>query len=145
MMELNLSSLPTAIPSSIYACNWERLSDFLVSWLKYPIENNSNHVLESGLDLWMSSNGVVRFRHNRPGTWFSIIVACRIARYQSSCPNCQSVMNDLDIWIKLRHVRSTDPFEYWCPAGAAVILELEPFDNIHRSEFPSINFLSKSE
>ena len=49
MMELDLSYLPTAMPSSVCACNLELLSALSVSWLNYPIENNSNHVLESGL------------------------------------------------------------------------------------------------
>ena len=61
-MELDLSSLPTAMPSRVWACNLDQLSDFSVSWLKYPIENNSNHVLESGLDSWTSSNGVISLR-----------------------------------------------------------------------------------
>ena len=145
MMELNLSSLPTAMPSSVCACNRERLSELSVSRLKYPIENNSDHVLESGLELWTSSNGVVRFRPNRPGTWVSIIVACFTARYQNSCHSCLSVMNALAVWDKVRHVCSANPFEDWRPEGAAVMLELEPFDIIHRRSFPPINFLSKSE
>ena len=68
MMELELSSLPTAMPYSVCACNLEQLSVLSVSWLNYTIENNSNHVLELGLELWKSSNGVVSFRPNRPGT-----------------------------------------------------------------------------
>ena len=116
-----------------------------MSWLKYPIKNNSDHVLESGLGLWTSSNGVVSFRPNLSGTWFSIIVACCTARYQNYFPDCLSVINALFIWIKLQHVRSADLFEYWRPAGAAVMLELEPFDIIHQREFSPINFLSKSE
>ena len=52
-------------------------------------------------------------------------------------------MNAHAIWIKVRHVRSANPFEYWCPAEAAMILE--PFDSIHRREFLPINFLSESE
>ena len=68
MMELELSSLPTVMPSSVCAYNLEQLSPLYVSWLKYPIENNSNHVLESSLELWTISNGVVSLRHNRPGT-----------------------------------------------------------------------------
>ena len=86
-MKLNLSSLPTAMPSSVCACNLERLLELSVSWLKYPIENNSNHVLESGLELWKSSNDVVSFRPNRPGAWFSIISACRNTRNQNYRPN----------------------------------------------------------
>ena len=52
-------------------------------------------------------------------------------------------MNYLAIWIKLRHVISANPFEYWRPAGAAIMLE--PFDSIHRREFLQIDFLSDSE
>ena len=59
MMELELSSLPTVMPSSVCACNLERLSALSVSWLKYPIENNPNHDLGSGLELWTILNGVV--------------------------------------------------------------------------------------
>ena len=51
MMDLELSSLPTAMPYSVCACNLEKLSLLSVSWLKYPIENHSNHVLVSGLEL----------------------------------------------------------------------------------------------
>ena len=68
MIELDLSSLPTAIPSSVCAYNLEQLSALFLSWLKYPIENSSNHVLESGLELWTSSNAMVIFRPSRPGT-----------------------------------------------------------------------------
>ena len=68
MIELVLSSLPTAITSRVYTYNLEQLSALSVSWLKYPIENNSNHILESGLSLWTSSNSVASFRPNRPGT-----------------------------------------------------------------------------
>ena len=75
MMELELSSLPTAMPSMVWACNFDQISELSVSWLKYPIDNSSNHVLDSGLTLWMSSNGGVSFRPNHPGTWFSIIDA----------------------------------------------------------------------
>ena len=67
MMELGLSSLPTAMTSSLCAYNLEQLPALSVSWLKYPIENISNHLLESGLELWTSSNGVVGLRPNRPG------------------------------------------------------------------------------
>ena len=74
-MELDLLYLPTAIPSRVWAFNLDRLSVLSVSWLNYPIENNSNHVLESGFVLWTSSNDVVSFRPNCPGTWFSIISA----------------------------------------------------------------------
>ena len=142
-MELDLSSLPTAITSSVCACNLEQLSVLSVSWLKYSIENNSNHVLESGLELCTSSNSVDSFRPNQPRTWFSIIYACRTAKYQNSCPTCFYVMNALAIWIKVCHVRSSNPFEYWRPAGAAIMLEL--FDIIYRWAFPPINFLSNSE
>ena len=68
MMELDLSSRPTAMPSSVCACILEQLSALYVSWLKYPIENSSNHALESGLELCTSSNGVVSFRPSQPGT-----------------------------------------------------------------------------
>ena len=122
MMGLDLSSLPTVMPSSICACNLERLSALSVSWLKYPIEDNSNHVLESGLGLWTSSNGVVSFRPNQPGTWFSIISACHTTRYQNSRPTCFSVMNDLAIWIKICYLFSANPFKDWRPSGAAIML-----------------------
>ena len=95
MMELGLSSILTEIPSIVCACNLQQLSSLSVSWLKYPIENNPNHVLESGLELWKSSNGVRSFRPNLPGTWFSIIAACRTAKYQNVRPTCFSVMNAL--------------------------------------------------
>ena len=122
MMELDLSSLPTAIPSSVCYCNLERLSELSVSWLKYPIENNSNHVLESGLELWKISNGVVSFSPNCPGTWFSIIAACCTTKYQNYRPTCFSEMNALTIWIKELHVCSANPFEDWRPAGAVIML-----------------------
>ena len=122
-MELCLSSLPTAMTSRVCACNFEQLSALSVSWLKYPIENNSNHALELGLELWMSSNGVASLRPNLPSTWFSIIDAWRTAKYQNSCPNCLSVMNALAIWIKVRHVNSDNTFKDWRPAGAVVMLE----------------------
>ena len=83
------------------------------------------------------------FRPNRPGTWFSIIAECCTTGYQNYRPTCFSVINDLAIWIKVRHVRSDNPFEDWSPAGAAIMLE--PFDSIHQRAFPPINFLSKSE
>ena len=101
-----------------------------VSWLNCPIDNNSNHVLESGLELWTSSNGVVIFRPNLPGTWFSIIAAWRTVRYQSSRPTCFSAMNAIYIWIKVRHVCSDNTFVDWRPAGGASMLE--PFDSIHQ-------------
>ena len=141
MMELNLSSLPTAMPSSVCACNRERLSELSVSRLKYPIENNSDHVLESGLELWTSSNGVVSFRPNRPGNWFSIIAACRTTKYQNYRPTCFSVMNALAILIRVQHVRSANPLEDWRLAGS--VMMFEPFERIHRWEFPLINLLSK--
>ena len=97
MIELVLSSLPTAIPSRVYAYNLEQLSALSVSWLKYPIENNSHHVLKSGLDLWTSSNGVVSFWTNCTGTWFGIIATWSTAKYQNSLPNCFSVINALAI------------------------------------------------
>ena len=50
------------MPSSVFACNLERLLALSVSWLKYPIENSSNHILDSGLELWTSSNGVIGLR-----------------------------------------------------------------------------------
>ena len=68
MRELDLSSLPTAMPSNVCACILEQLSELYVSWLKYPMENNSNHVLESGFELCTSSNGVVSLRPSWPGT-----------------------------------------------------------------------------
>ena len=80
MMELGLLSLTTAMPSRLWAYNLDRLSTLYLSWLKYPIENYSNHVLESGLALWKISNGVVSFSHNCPGTWFIIISARCTAR-----------------------------------------------------------------
>ena len=43
----------------------------------------------------------------------------------------------------VRQVRYTSPFEDWRPDGAAIVFE--PFDSIHRREFPPITFLSKSE
>ena len=91
------------------------------------------------LVLWASSNGVVSFRPNRPGTWVSIIAAWHTANYQNYCPNFLSVMNSLAIWIKVRYVRYANPFEYWRPEGAAIMLEL--FGSIHRRAFPKINFL----
>ena len=143
MMGMDLSSLPTAIPSRVWACNFDGLSALSVSWLKYPIDNNSNHVLELGLALWKISNDVVSFRPNWPGTWFSIITEWRTVKYQNSLPTCFSVMNDLDIWIKVRHICSNNTFKDLSPSGAAIMLE--PFDWIHCRAFPLINFLSKSE
>ena len=52
-------------------------------------------------------------------------------------------MNALAICIKLIHVRSYFPFKYYCPSGAAMMLE--PFERIHCRAFPTINILSKSE
>ena len=68
MMELDLSSRPTAMPSNVCACSLERLSALSVSWLKYHMDNSSNHVLESVFELCTSSNGVVSLRPIRPGT-----------------------------------------------------------------------------
>ena len=81
-MELGLSSLRTVIPSMLWSCNLDRLSVLFLSWLKYSVDNNYNHVLELGLALWMSSNGVVSFRHKWLGTWIIIITACENAKYQ---------------------------------------------------------------
>ena len=67
-MELDLSSRPTAVPSNVCACSLEQLSALSVSWFKYPMENTSNYVLESGFELCTSSNGVVSLRPSRPGT-----------------------------------------------------------------------------
>ena len=116
-MELDLSSLPTSMSSSVCACNFEWILALSESWLKYPIDKIPNHVLEFVLDLRMISNGVVSLRPSWPGTWFSIIAACRTAKYQNYRTTCFSVMNDRVIWIKVRHVRSTTPLEYWCPTG----------------------------
>ena len=118
MMELDLSSLLTAIPSRVWDCNLDQLSALSVAWLKYPIENNSKHVLKSGLALLTSSNGVAIFIPNRPGTWFRIIVAWQTAKYQNYISNFFSVMNALVIWIKVCHICLSNPFEDWCPAGA---------------------------
>ena len=38
----------------------------------------------------------------------------------------------------VRQVRSDSPFEDWRQAGAAIMFE--PFDSIHRREFPPIKF-----
>ena len=143
MTELDLSSLPTAMSSSVCAWNLEWILALSMSWLKYPIENSSNHVLESSLELWTISNGVASLRPIQPGTWFRIIAAFFTARYQNYRPTWFSVMNARVIWIKVRRVRSASPFEDWSPAGAAMMLE--PFDNINRREFTLFNLLSKSE
>ena len=142
-MELYLSSRPTVMPSNECACSLERLSALSVLWLKYPMENNSNHVLESVFDLCTSSNGVVSLRPSRPGTWLNIIAAWCTAKYQNYRPTCFSVINARAIWIMVRQVRSANSFEDWRPAGAAIMFE--PFDSIHRRSFPLINFLSNSE
>ena len=142
-MDLVLSSPPTVIPSSVYACNLEQLLALSVSWLKYPIENSSNHVLESGLELWTIPNGVMSLRTSWPGTWFIIISVCCTVKYQNCRHTCFSVMNARAIWIKVRHVRSANPFKDWCSAEAGIMLE--PFDNIHWRAFTLISFLSKSE
>ena len=68
MIEFDLSSCTIEMPSSVCACSLERLSELYVSRLKYPMENSSNHVLESGLELCTSSNGVVSLRPSRTGT-----------------------------------------------------------------------------
>ena len=78
---------------------------------------------------------------NRPGTWFSIIAAWRAANYKKYLPTCFSVINDLAIWIKVRHVRSANPLKDWHLVGAAIMMEL--FESIYWREFQSINFLSK--
>ena len=142
-MELELSSLPNAMTSSVCDCSLELLSVLSVSWLKYPIENSSNHVFESGLELLTSSNGVVSVKPSRTRTWFSTIAACYTVKYQNYQPTFFSVINARAIWIIVRHLRSANPFEDWRPAGAAMMLET--FDSIHQREFPPITFLSKSE
>ena len=131
------------MPSGVCDCSLERLSALSMSWLKYPIENSSNHVLDSGLELWTSSNGVVSLRPSQPWTWFRIMADFCTAKYQNSRPTCFSVMNSCAIWIIVRHVRSANTFEDWRPVGSAMMLE--PFDNIHRMAFPPINLLPKSE
>ena len=83
------------------------------------------------------------FKPNCPGTWFSVISAWRNARYQNFRLTCFSVINSLAICIKVRHVHSANPFQYWRPLGAVVMLE--PFNIIHRMAFSPISFLSKSE
>ena len=143
MIELDLSYLPTAIPSSGCACSLERLSALSVSWLKYPKDNSSNHVFDSVLELWTRSNSINSVRPNLPGTWFSIIAACCTAKYENYRPTCFSVINACAIWIILRHVLSANTFEDWRPAEAEMMLE--PFDSIHRRKFTPINFLLKLE
>ena len=143
MMELDLSYLPTEIPSSVCVCSLEQLLALSVSWLKYPIKNSSNHVLELGLELWNSSNGVVSFRPSRPGIWCSIMAVCRAAKCQNSRLTLFSVVDARSIWIIVRHVSSANPFQNWRPPGAAMMLER--FDNVHQRAFPPINFLSNSE
>ena len=86
---------------------------------------------------------MVGFSPNQPENWFSVVDACRTAKYQNYRPFCFYVMNALDIWIKVRHACSANPFEYCRPAVAAIMLEL--FDSIHWRAFPPINFLSESE
>ena len=68
MIDLDLSYLPTAMSSSVCASNLYQLSPLSMSWLNYPKENNSNHVLESGFELCTISNGVVGLRPSRLGT-----------------------------------------------------------------------------
>ena len=112
-----------------------------MSWLEYLIENNSNDVLELGLALWMSSNDVVSFRSKRPGTWLSIVAEWQTAKDQNYLPTCFYVMNALAILIRVQHVRSANPLEDWRLAGS--VMMFEPFERIHRWEFPLINLLSK--
>ena len=131
------------MPYSVCACSLERLSELSVSWLKYTMENISNHVLELVMKLCTSSNGIVSLSPSLSGTCFSIIAAWRTAKYQNYRPTCFSVINARAIWVIVRQVRSSNPFEDWRPAGAAIMFEL--FESIHRREFPPINFLSKSE
>ena len=68
MIELDLPYQPTAMPYNVCACSLEELSALSVSWLKYPMDNNSNRVLESGFELCTSSNGVISLRPSRPDT-----------------------------------------------------------------------------
>ena len=143
MIELDQSYQLTAMPCKVCACSFERLSALSVSWLKYPMENNSNYVLESGFELCTSSNGVVSLMHSQPGTSFSIITAWGTAKYQNYRPTCFSVINSCAIWIIVLQVRSANSFEDMHPAGAAIMFE--PFESIHRRAFPPINFLSKLE
>ena len=142
-MEFDLSSRPKAMPSSVCACSVERLLALSVSWLKYPIENSSNHVLDLGLELCTSSNGFVSLRPSWPGTGFTIITACSTSKYQNFWPTCFSVTNAHAICIIVRQVSFANPFEDWRPAEAAIMFE--SFESIHWREFPPINFLSKSE
>ena len=93
---------------------------------------------------WTISNGMVSFRPNRPGTWFSIIASWQTAKYQNYLLNCFSVLNALAIWIKVRHVRSDNPFEDCCTAGAAIMLE--PFERLIGGHFRRlISCQSRSE
>ena len=131
------------MPYKVCACSLEKLSALSVSWLKYPMENNSNHVLESGFELCTSSNGVVSLMPSRPGTWFSIIAAWHTAKYQDSRPTCFLVINDRAIRIIVLQVRSANPFEDWRTSGAEIMFE--PFESIHWRAFTPINFLLKSE
>ena len=143
MIELDLSSWPTAMPSNVCACSLERLWALSVSWLKYLMEKNSNHVLESGFELYTSSNGVVILRPSQPGTWLSIIAAWCNAKYQHSQPTCFSVINSCAIWMMVLQVCSTNSFKDWRPAGAEIMFE--PFESIRQRAFPPINFLSESQ
>ena len=52
-------------------------------------------------------------------------------------------MNALATLIRVRHVRSANPFEYWRPMVPKIMLE--PFKRIHFRAFPPINVLSKSK
>ena len=67
-MEFDLSSRPKAMPYGMCDCSLELLSELSVSWLKYPIENSLNHVLELVLELCTIPNGVVSLRPSRPST-----------------------------------------------------------------------------
>ena len=142
-MEFDLSSLPTSIPFRVYAWSLDRFSVLSVSWLKYRMENSSNHILEFDLDLWTTSKGVVSFRPKRQGTWLIRIAAWQTAKYQNSLPTWFYVMYDITIWIRVHHVRSANPFEDWHPAGAAIMFDL--LAKIQHSAFPPISFLSKLE
>ena len=51
MMEFDLSPIPNDITFRVCACSLDQLSVLLVSRFKYSMENNSNHVLELGLEL----------------------------------------------------------------------------------------------
>ena len=143
MIEFDLSYLPTEIPSRVRACSLYRISVLYVSWLKYYMENNWNHVLEFGLVLWTNSKGVVSFKPKRPRTWLIIIYAWWNVKYQNSLTTWFYVMYALVICIRVRHVRSDNPFRYWRPSGAAIMFDL--LERIQHSAFPPISFLLKLE